>query len=296
VSTHTPFGIGFDPSRYLDTYVGDHAPDGQKASSIGLLPVDRDTGKIFFEGFRDLGVKPRSIHGMGLDVMAGPSPFARMLSSSFLADGSRLKCIEFSEGNIVHQGYCFGNGNHSYEYVDVYGRTVEVDTHPPLWSEVFDAEIEGLGQEVYKEIEGVDPALFAGTFERSRKMSEIEFGDVNELEELDEGQFAIGTMFYGAESATDDLDKMGHMLKRFFYSLQVGAPFVVVLSLESVGYPAGPHTWFPATYLKKGQFPTLARDFGWPIEDRFFTTDHSYREGHDGVGVLIGQRKLAVAR
>jgi hypothetical protein len=294
VSIYTPFsGSSFQP-KYLDTYRGEHAPKGQKdISDVGLLPVDRDTAKIFFQEFLKLGIMPRSIKGIGLDVMAGPSRFSSSMSSLYLADGSRLQCIDFSDLNVIYQGYCAGNGNHSFEYEDVYGQKVQANTHDPLWTKVVDGEIASLGQEVYKGIEGVDPALFTGTFERSRKMSEPVFGDVNELERE---QFVIGTMFYGAESATDDLNKMAHMLKQFFYSLKVGAPFVVVLSLESIGYPAGPHTWFPATYLRKEEVPTLSQKFGWPITGKFYTTKYSYREGHDGVGLLIGRRVLAVAR
>lgn len=295
MSIYTPFGSAFDP-KYLATYTGDHAPEDQKDTSAGMLPVDRDTAKIFFQGFKELGIMPRSIKGIGLDAMAGPSRFSSMMSSIYLAEGSLIHCLDFSDHNIIYQGYCAGNGVHSFEYEDVYGQNLQASTHAPLWIEVFDPEIAKLGQEVYEGVEGIDPALFTGTFKRSLGMTKTVFGDVSVELEDEREQFVIGTMFYGAESATDKLDQMGYMLNRFFYSLKVGAPFVVVLSLESEGYPAGPHTWFPATYLQKDQVLPLIRKFGWPISGKLYTTAHSYREGHDGVGVLIGRRQLTVSR
>jgi hypothetical protein len=297
VSIYTPFsGSSFQP-KYLETYTGEHAPQEHRDTTGDdrLLPVDRDTVEISFRELLNLdlsngvkGVMPRSIKGDCLDAMVGPSRLSSMLSSIYLADGSRQFPIDFSNLNVVYQGYCAGNGVHSFEYEDVYGQKVAANTHDPLWTEVAESEIASIGRGVYKGVKGVDLSQFDGSFERSRMMSAGGvFGDVNELEPE---QFVFGTMFYGAESATKYLYQMVHMLKRFFYSLKVGAPFIVVLSLESIGYSGGPYTWFPATFLRKEQVPALIHQFGWPITGKFFTTKHSYREGHDGVGVLIGRR------
>jgi len=274
MSAFTPFTTGlFDSDDYNKSNYGE------------IQEVDKDVIGLFLRGFDALGIKPRSIHGTGASIGAGPSPIDDMLLSIFLSEYSLIRDFDIGDGNLIEIAFRAGNGIHVYEAENVFGQKVQIDTH--RWWGKFDEEILKQGVKIFK-----DPIPFQRTFQRSQRMTGPAYGDINRL---DREMFAIATMFYCFESATDDVDQAEYMLRNFFLSLQPGAPFCIAAVIESEGYSAGKYTEFPAVNLTKEDYHGMLSRM--PIINvQVSVTPHTFRPGHGGVIVMVGQKMLVADR
>jgi hypothetical protein len=229
--------------------------------------------QLFFEGFLRLGIMPRSIEGVAIDVKPEISPLMSMLSSIFITDDSQLEQLHYDKGALIHSSYRSGNGNHTYEYLPLGNKKFRrITTHESLWAKTLDAEISVQGSKIY--CQGAQ-SLFTGSFERTRRMA----GQLSYDFELERDQYALGTMLYGAETVANDREQMAYIFNRFFDSLKEGAPFVVVILQD------------------KELFPGVIWEYAMPIKDderqitpEMLFTSHPYRIGDDEALVLIGRR------
>jgi len=63
--------------------------------------------------------------------------------------------------------------------------------------------------------------------------------------DLPPAQWQLGTMFFVAESITEEFDEFNETIEKFVGALQPGAPFVAAFMADSKGYEVD-GTWFPA--------------------------------------------------
>jgi hypothetical protein len=270
MSIFTPFTTGFVSADYNRSNYGE------------LQDVDRDVINLFLSGFHDLGIEPRSIHGICACVGAGPTPLDAMLASIFLGDGSRIKSLDISDSNLIDTAFRVGNGTHVYESEDMRGRKVKIDTIQP-WIK-FEEEILEQGTKIFS-----NSAPFQQTLKRYQRMGESVYGDINRLPAE---VFSLGTSFYCAESATPFQNQMEYMWTKFFHSLMEGAPFVIASVVESDGYRAGEFTKFPATHLQEPDYHDILSRM--PITYKLSITSHTFRPGHGGVAVIVGRKKSSL--
>ncbi len=78
---------------------------------------------------------------------------------------------------------------------------------------------------------------------------------------LPEDQWQLGTMFFVAESITEDLAEFRAAVGKFVSALQKDAPFAATFMAESDGYRVGT-TWFPARSVTSEQVRECFEDLG----------------------------------
>lgn len=108
------------------------------------------------------------------------------------------------------------------------------------------------------------------------------------LFELPPAQWDLGTMFFVAESMTEDPDEFHVALASFLGALKPGAPFATTFMAESDGYRVG-DTWYPAFSVTaddvRRHFTELgARDLTVELPE----TPHRVRDGYTGMIVATG--------
>jgi NNMT/PNMT/TEMT family len=106
--------------------------------------------------------------------------------------------------------------------------------------------------------------------------------------DLPPAQWDLGTMFFVAESITEDPLEFRAAVARFVGALRPGAPFAAAFMAGSDGYPVA-RTRFPALPITdadvKEQFTVLGAD---RLSVESLTTKHRVREGYAGMIVATG--------
>jgi hypothetical protein len=94
---------------------------------------------------------------------------------------------------------------------------------------------------------GASAKDYAAVRHRMRKTCTVSQGSIFELEQ---GRWELGTMFFVAESLTEDRAEFGEALRCFFGALRPGAPFAAAFMENSHGYDVG-DVHFPATSIDR---------------------------------------------
>jgi len=111
--------------------------------------------------------------------------------------------------------------------------------------------------------------------------------------DLPEGAFDIGTMFFVAESMTDDEEEFEAATEKFVRSLRPRSPFAAAFMDSSNGYFVG-NAFFPAVHevtrdkVQEVLTRLVARD-GVRVHDIGIPSDAPLREGYEGMIVAVGR-------
>jgi hypothetical protein len=106
--------------------------------------------------------------------------------------------------------------------------------------------------------------------------------------DLPEAQWGLGTMFFLAESITEDADEFQASIGKFVGALQPGAPFAAAFMAESTGYEVG-GTRFPATPVSSEQVRQCFGNLG--VNDltvNLTQTPPEVRDGYKGIVLATG--------
>jgi hypothetical protein len=131
---------------------------------------------------------------------------------------------------------------------------------------------------------------YAAVRERMRKTCTVSQGSIFELEQ---GRWELGTMFFVAESLTEDRAEFGEALRCFFGALRPGAPFAAAFMEHSEGYDVG-DLHFPAISIDRVQLRSSINSLGLvgAYDVRHVEiTPTPLRAGYTGYLVAIGHVK-----
>jgi hypothetical protein len=150
-------------------------------------------------------------------------------------------------------------------------------TWQPFWREL--SELEGYNRisEPRKRlaVACADESEFAGIKERS-------------VFELPRAQWQLGTMFFVAESITEDPEEFRAALDGFVGALQPGAPFAAAFMAGSDGYPVA-DTRFPALRITQDDVTDRFLELGATgLTVELTRTQHRVRPGYEGMIVATG--------
>jgi len=106
--------------------------------------------------------------------------------------------------------------------------------------------------------------------------------------DLPAAQWQLGTMFFVAESITEDLAEFRTAIGKFVAALKDGAPFAATFMAESAGYEVG-DTWFPASQVTSEQVAECFEKFGvTELTVEMTETPARVREGYNGMIMATG--------
>jgi len=106
--------------------------------------------------------------------------------------------------------------------------------------------------------------------------------------ELPEDQWGLGTMFFVAESISEDVAEFRAAMGKFVGALQSGAPFAAAFMAESEGYEVN-GTWFPASRITSEQVTECFKEFGAnDLTVAMVEALPEVREGYKGMIVATG--------
>jgi hypothetical protein len=109
--------------------------------------------------------------------------------------------------------------------------------------------------------------------------------------DLPEARWQLGTMFFVAESITEDPAEFEEAVRCFIRALEPGAPFGAAFMAESVGYPVGA-TQFPALPIKADNVTEcLTRLPTRDLSVELTQTDHRVRPGYERMIIATGLRR-----
>jgi hypothetical protein len=106
--------------------------------------------------------------------------------------------------------------------------------------------------------------------------------------ELPKHQWELGTMFFVAESITEDFKEFRAAIECFIGALVPGAPFAAAFMAESNGYKVAEER-FPALNITMSDVEEIFLKLG-PVELRHYETQtlHKVRDGYTGMIVTTG--------
>jgi hypothetical protein len=109
--------------------------------------------------------------------------------------------------------------------------------------------------------------------------------------QLAEATWDIGTMFFVAESITADHAEFELATRRFVHSLRPGAPFAAAFMRNSVGYEIGRQR-FPAVAVDEGDIAGCLRDIAHSVAISTITSTKPLRDGYEGMIVVTGRSSV----
>jgi len=105
---------------------------------------------------------------------------------------------------------------------------------------------------------------------------------------LPEAHWDLGTMFFVAESITEDREEFRAALTRFARALKPGAPFATAFMAGSHGYPVA-GTYYPALPITPDDVQRHFTELGaCDLRVELLRTEHRVRDGYEGMIVATG--------
>jgi hypothetical protein len=106
--------------------------------------------------------------------------------------------------------------------------------------------------------------------------------------DLPEARWDLGTMFFVAESITEDPVEFRAAVAHFVGALKPGAPFATAFMAGSLGYPVA-GTRFPALPITSDDVRLLFKELGASkLSVELLQTEHRVRDGYKGMIVATG--------
>jgi hypothetical protein len=141
----------------------------------------------------------------------------------------------------------------------------------PYWQVLCDAQ-----PDVYK---ALDPRQWLARLATVRNAS---------VDYLRAGQWELGTMFFCAESSTDDRRLCNGRFRRFVHALRPGAPFAIGAMRDSFGYTVG-GVDFPATPMNDDDVRDVLGPVACDLQVHTVKADPPLREGYQGMLLATGR-------
>jgi hypothetical protein len=235
---------------------GDYWRDNYSELQAEDQEIIRLVSHFFIDAFAD-GPPARR----GIDVGSGPNLYPALL---MLPWTKQLLLTDFSASNVRWLRHQLADDGPAWAW-------------QPFWLELCDAE-------GYQRIA-----------EPRKQLREACFGQAgyagierNSIFALPEARWDVGTMFFVAESITQDPEEFGAALTSFIRALTPGAPFATAFMAGSKGYPVA-STDFPALPITpddlESRFTELDVD-GLNVE--LLRTSHRVRDGYEAMIVATG--------
>lgn len=240
---------GFASEDYWDHNYSQVSPEDERIISL--------VSGFFGKTLQD---QPRTLRG--LDAGAGTNLYPSLL---MLPWAERLTLIDYSASNV---GWL--------------RRELSGTKEPWVWQAFWD---ESLKQDVgYKEIPEPRARLQDACADRPGE-SGVRKGSVFDLPPA---QWDLGTMFFVAESITEDRDEFCSALRSFVDALKPGSPFATAFMAGSDGYPVA-DVPYPAVPVTAGQVHECFTKFGASdLNVDLIQLEHKVRPGYDGMIVATG--------
>lgn len=187
----------------------------------------------------------------GIDVGAGPNLYPTLAMLPFC---ERVQLYEYSSSNVEWLRGQIAGYDHSWD---------------KFWG-VLEQSPE------YSRVE--DPRA------RTAAIAEVVQGSIFDLPRR---RWGMGTMFFVAESLTQDMDEFRRAVDCFAQALLPGAPFAAAFMKDSDGYRVD-DTWFPAVAIKSSHVSQCFQGIASQVRTSEVTFEHPLRDGYDGMIVATG--------
>jgi len=203
----------------------------------------------------------RPLAQLGIDVGSGTNIYPALL---MLPWTDQILLTDYSEGNVEWLRRQLADDSGGW-------------TWRPFWHEL-------QGKEGYDQI-GEPRKQLREACQSEKGHAGIERHSVFELPAA---RWDLGTMFFVAESITEDPDEFRAALAGFTGALKPGAPFATAFMAGSRGYPVG-GTHFPALPITTGHVRQQFTELGARnLSVKLLRTKHRVRDGYEGMIVATG--------
>lgn len=254
----------FDPVEYV-----------RRNYDKAILNEDRKIIEYIIESLTHFTFRPIS---RAADIGAGPNFYPAMLLSSLLEKNGTIDLLELSRTNRSYMKTLLGTGSGIYHIIDKAHKLQEIDTR--LTWKKFDTLISELGSKPH----------FNHTFKKARSAALSLPGDIYTVSPE---TYDFVSSFFVAESITTEQQTCQRAIDAVLHSIRPRGGFIIVLMVGSKGYYAGEKTCFPAVDLTFDEIQNIFtnyKEYTCRIK-RIASGTHTFREGYDGMAVVIGQRK-----
>jgi hypothetical protein len=229
-----------------------------------LQPEDQEilrrASKIFIRAFANAPLAEPAVR-RGIDVGSGTNLYPALL---MLPWAERILLTDFSARNVDWLRHHVADDSGAW-------------TWRPFWHELQEAEgYNQIGEprKLLREACIAEPG-YAGIEQRN-------------VFELPAAQWDLGTMFFVAESITEDPREFRAAIDRFLGALKPGAPFAAAFMAGSDGYRVA-GTRFPALSITPDDVMRhLTRLGAYELTVELPETSHRVREGYEGMIVATG--------
>jgi len=208
---------------------------------------------------RAFGGKPLLPGSRGIDVGTGPNLYPALTMLPFC---DKVTLFEYAQPNI------------DWLYKEKEGNW-------PSWTSAWRQFWEVLCEREVYAASFVDPQT------ELAKRAVIKAGSVYGLEEI--AQYNVGTMFFVAESITEQESEFRSAVDHFLDALAPGAPFAIAFMEHSEGYHVADHH-FPATDIDENTVSSCLRNRVEEISiEHIDTGDKPLRDGYSGMLLALGR-------
>lgn len=225
-----------------------NAQSYQQHNYRDLRSDDREILEIIRDHFAD---NPPQAPAAGIDVGAGPNLYPSLAMLPFCES---VELYEYSAANV--------------EWL-----RREVTAYDHSWDKFW-----GVLEERPEYSRLTDPrGRLAATAEVTR----------GSIFDLPGRRWGMGTMFFVAESLTQDFDEFHAAVGAFTGALLPGAPFAAAFMKGSRGYRVD-DTWFPAVAINRSHVAQCFQGVASQVRITEVTFEHPLRDGYDGMIVATG--------
>ena len=243
----------FDSHEYISrNYLAVHHDDEE------IILAVRDHFVDHFEG------NPGRVPS-GIDVGAGPNLYPAF---TMLPWCERITLFERSSENLAYLRR-------------------QKDSYAPNWDAFWGVLCEGEGNDEYAGL-GADPRARFGDAVDVRPGNLYELGQPGPDGEVE--RWAMGTMFFVAESITESNEEFRRGVACFMNALEPGAPFAAAFMEHSMGYPVG-DVEFPASDVGALEVRDLLKQYANDVDPiHIGKPGGRLREGYTGMILARGHR------
>ncbi|GHF72914.1 SCO2525 family SAM-dependent methyltransferase [Streptomyces thermodiastaticus] len=220
------------------------------------LEVDLKIVRLLRDHFSRCFAAAVSRSARGVDVGAGANLYPAL---SMLPWCEKILLLEYAPPNVAY---------------------LERQTAPGGLDATWDAFWDELRQApAYR---GIDPHTEVGQIVR------VERGNLFDLN--GQRRWDVGTMFFVADSMSEDAEEFQRGVRCFMNALDASAPFAVAFMKQSQGYQVGEHR-YPAYPVDAQRARRSLEPYAAELE--IHDLQHTVRPGHEGILLALGRRNTA---
>jgi hypothetical protein len=119
-------------------------------------------------------------------------------------------------------------------------------------------------------------------------LSRVADVDQQNIFDLPERTWSIGTMFFVACSISNHIDEFERAVRAFVRSLTVGAPFAAAFMIDSAGYKVR-RSWYPSARISADDVESSFTSIAYDVKVHPITTQSPLRPGYSGMLLVTGR-------